>query len=214
MKKMFMVDIESTGTDIHVDSILEIALLELTLTEGFWVPGRSYQTTVYCPLQPESEFAKKFMAAKYLASNNADINRSHSDIHEEMMTFINDCLGNPSLFSPLMVTMCGANASGFDLPFLERTGILTKMTYQTVNGKDVPVGDFSYRVYEMTGAIEVMMDICGFADRKLALTTVQESYKMDMPAGREHEALYDCYKQTKLLNGIIQQLRFPGVRSK
>lgn len=209
MKTMFMIDIESTGVDVKNDEILQIALLELNLKEdGFWHPNRSYQTMLHYGGAPTSEFARKHMTALYDKANNTPW-RSGYDINLDIIKFVAQCLGKGMTeLSPLDVTMCGANASGFDLPFLENKGILTKMRYiTTAAGKDVAFGDYSYRVYELTGAIEVLSDVTQASDRKAMSNAAADSYALPLPEGKEHEALYDCYKQTKLLNGIIKTLR-------
>lgn len=202
--KHFMVDIEATGVNIGVDKILEIGLVEMLPTDdGFWRPGKEYQTYVHCNRAPMSQFARENMAAVYLAANNAP-KRTADQIRAELVAFFEGCgkVGHE-------VLLCGWNASNFDVPMLNWADYLIPPGYETVDGKDSQVGDHHYRVYEMCGAIQVMADI-----KQMSYTDVKEAAKNafdgpPLPSGKAHDAIYDCHSQIKLLNGIIALGRQP-----
>lgn len=209
-KTMFMVDLETTGVDIYTDNILQIGLLKLTRNaDGYWEPGESFQKQIFYGGSPKSEFARQHMAEVYRASNHTPF-EPHEEVRTQIKAFIRSSLGIPEgqSVNPQNVVMCGVNASGFDLPFLEMRNFLRKMSYVTgEDGKDVAVGDYSYRVYEITGAIELVMDAYDLKNRTEVLNAANTMYTMVLPDGKKHEALYDCYNQTKTLNGLIKLLR-------
>lgn len=196
----FMIDIETTGVDIKRDEILEIGILELKFINGFWIPGKSFQTYVKSDRQPESEFAIKYMSEVYAAANKAETN-DPATIRESILAFLNKCCRRGR-----EVHFIGKNAMGFDLPFMHAAGFLKPPGYETINGKDVPVGDHHYRVYEMSGAISVTANAINVTETALR-KAMSEAYPMDLPEGSAHTAIYDCYSQTRDLNGLIEILR-------
>lgn len=202
---MFMVDIESTGVDIKLDQVLQIAFLKLLRVDGFWQPHDWLEFPVQSHREPRSEFAIKHMAETYKRSNAVPYEHEYR-IRDRILDFIGT--GRPKV--------CGWNASNFDLAMLVEKGYLMPPGYATVDGVDTSTGDFDYRVYEMGGLIAGMVDAYGI-ERK---TLIEEAKKIGenltgLPTGAyeylegksAHDALYDCVEQTKILNGLIFYMR-------
>lgn len=195
-KRMFMIDIESTGVDIILDDILEIAIVQMDWVAGYWSPGVHYQTYVHCSKEPESEFAKKHMVEVYRQANRAE-KRPARYIRNEIVDFLDIVChrkGHDVIF-------CGWNLQ-FDLGMLHQNNMLQRPGI--VN--DLNVGDHHYRTYEMSGAISLACDVTGLSREDLIAEAAQ-AYPMDLPDGKEHQALFDCYKQIKTLNGVIRLVR-------
>lgn len=194
--KHFMLDIETTGVSLDTDDVLEIGVVEMLPTDDGWAAGREFHQVVHSTRQPTSEFAKKHMPAVYAASNKASP-LAFSVIRGLLTIFFAECgkTGHD-------VLICGWNAANFDVPFLQKKGFLVPPGYLTVDGKDTQVGDHHYRVYEMCGAFQLMADV-----KRLSYEQVKEAaakaFPSSLPAGKDHDAIYDCHKQIKLLNGLI-----------
>lgn len=208
MEKHFMLDIETTGIDPAKEDLLQIGILECDFTkEGYWQPGRSFELLQGSGRQPENEFAKKFMAPLYKRCNQAPY-QIPADIRYQIKKFFNEC----GAIAPNVYLM-GWNASNFDIPFLCHHGILKPNYYETsYDGKDIMRGDFHYRVYEIGGSVSLAQNVMQKQDRKLFLEEVQSlPQRFALPAQREqHDALFDCYKQLHLLNGLILAMRALG----
>lgn len=117
-----------------------------------------------------------------------------------MLKFFKECgAESPNVY------MMGWNASNFDLQFLVAKGVLIPSYYESdADGKDVMRGDFHYRVYELGGALSLVSNIKPKVSRK---DLIEEAVAVDtiVPTipGKQHDALYDCYRQLKILNGLI-----------
>lgn len=199
-EKHFMIDIESTGVDLQKDSVLEIGIVEIDFRVGFWRPGRQFHTFVHSPRQPESEFAKNHMAEVYKQANLAP-KKTVEEIRQMIISWLRSCgvEGHKVLFT-------GWNAANFDVSMLNTQGYLKRPGYETVDGKDREVGDHHYRVYEMCGAIQLACDVLqqpynSFKER------IKSAFDMPLPEGKQHDAIYDCYVQIKMLNGLIKVMR-------
>ena len=201
--KHFMLDIESTGVTKE-DHLLEIGLVEVDFKDGFWHPGKSYQTYQGYNGHPTSAFAREHMQDIYTKCNNITYRRPEV-IRDEIVAFCTDC-GVDSL-----VKMMGWNASTFDVPFLTDRDYLIRSHYiQDPNDptKETLVGDVHYRVYEMSGAIQVATDVLGIERGELKEKVLAAAPNLfDSPVGKQHDAIFDCYKQIDYLNGIIALLR-------
>lgn len=203
MEKHFMIDIETTGVDQRNDVILEIGILECDFDtdKGLWKPGRSLQFASYTSREPETPFALTHQKELYERCKRADVIDSRKG-RKKVTGFFQEC----GALAPNVFLM-GWNASNFDVPFLVNAGWLMPSRYETVNGVEVMIGDFHYRIYELGGAIAFAADV-----KKWTRGDVIEAAKgvdsgFDMPEGKEHDALFDCYNQLKILNGLITLVR-------
>lgn len=202
MEKHIMLDIESTGIDPDKEDLLQIGALEVEFKGGFWLPGRSHEMTMHSGAQPTSSFAKEHMVDLYRRCN-AIPPCSSEFARDALLLFIQDCG-----VTPPDVYFMGWNASNFDIPFLVHKGILRPSSYVPgPDGKDVRVGDFHYRVYEIGGSVSLAQNVLGFSDRTALLDAAKAAYPMALPEGKQHDALYDCYSQLQLLNGLITLCR-------
>lgn len=198
-EKHFMIDIESTGVDFVKDDVLEIGVVEIDFSGGYWVPGRVFHTFLHSIRKPESQFAKERMEAVYRSANASTVTTEQA--RHWLLSWLKQCgkVGHDVLF-------VGWNAANFDVSMLNAKGILKRPGYETIDGKDIQVGDHHYRVYEMCGAIQLACDVLlkPYEDFKEHIKT---AYDMPLPEGKEHDAIYDCYMQIKMLNGLIKVMR-------
>ena len=202
----YMVDIETTGVK-EEDSILEIGMVEIGQNVyDFWVPtGRELREVLHYPGDPQTVFAKENMALLYKECNLQPIHKDYAYASTQVREFIHpegEAVSNgPKKFM-------GWNASNFDMEFLFKKGILTRSFYDEVDGEEVLKGDAHYRVYEQTGALQVCSDVTGF-DRKTILSIAKDLNPtgLQLPTGKLHDALYDCYNQIIMMNGIIDILK-------
>jgi DNA polymerase III epsilon subunit-like protein len=233
-EKHYMIDIETTGVDREKDDILEIGIVEIAMRgpmdNRYWHPtGRVFHTYVHTDRQPESEFAKKHQKELYEICRNT-AKKSHLALAYEVRAFVhnvkaepprdypynpeeytdtvedvNDGLDNPKFF-------IGWNASNFDMPFMFDKGLLVPSYYETVDGKDKLMGDAHYRIYEQTGSVQVLSDMTGL-DRKTLEVLAHDlnPTNIELPDGKSHDAIYDCYKQIIMQNGLIKIGRM-GIR--
>lgn len=204
MENHWMIDIETTGTDKDKDEILEIALVELAQgADGFWfMTEKEYHKILYYAGKPETEFAKTHMASLYEKCNNADPSINYASVGEDIRAFIHGYSehSTPQFFM-------GWNASGFDMEFMFKKGLLTPSYYELdeKTGKEALKGDAHYRVYEQTGALKLVSDATGLSSK--AVKTLAEDLNpanIKPPKGKAHDALYDCYWQTIMMNGLIE----------
>lgn len=206
MEKHFMLDIESTGIDWHTEDLLQVGILEVTWQGRQWEPGRSLEFIQHSPRKPESEFAKQHMTDMYRRCNEAQ-SMPVEIARDRIINFFHECGAGGVENTYLM----GWNASNFDIPFLVHKGYLQSSRYVTgEDGKDRQVGDFHYRVYEIGGAVSLVQNVLNVRDRAGVITAARASFPVPadkMPAGKEHDALYDCYSQLALLNGLIALAR-------
>lgn len=191
-----MIDIETMGTDIDRDDIIQIGILECNKAGNYWVPGKSYMRTLFTGQVPKDE---------WIATNHKDLLTicydtplaKPEEIRADILKFIRSC-GEEGQFNVI-----GMNVVGFDLPFLVKKKMLVPPT--TIN--TTRLGDYSYRVYEMRGAINLATDVLNVSDKELFKLAKEASPKLfELPAGKKHEALFDCYKQLQTLNGVIKLL--------
>ena len=201
-KKRFMLDIESTGVNFKRDSVLQIGLLEMIFDEieGLWQTGRSFNQFLYYAGEPESEFAKKHMAGIYKECSKTAAEPT-SMTRQRMLDFF----AESGCTKRDQVVFCGWNVSSFDIQMLHAHGLLKPPGYETdpITGIDRPVGDHSYRYYEMGGAIQLAADLTGTDPATVRGNLDSIDVGPDLPDSHHHEALYDCYKQVKMLNQII-----------
>jgi hypothetical protein len=204
MEKHFHIDIETTGIDPHTEELMQIGVLEVDFVEGFWRPNRSLEIIQRTKRKPESDFAREHMHELYRRCNEAPYHKPQ-DIRSTLLEFFAVC----GALSPNVYLM-GWNASNFDVPFLVHNGCLRPTRYEKGgDGKDILVGDFHYRIYEIAGAIGLVQNVLKL-ERKEAIGAAERMLPpFALPSGlaaKDHDALYDCYKQTHLLNGLIAMM--------
>jgi oligoribonuclease (3'-5' exoribonuclease) len=185
--KHFMLDIETMGTDPTSDDVIQIGILELDEVDGFFIPGRAFSRTLFTSQKPKDE---------WIATNHKDLLEvcrrtpmtTAKQIRSEILSFFRTCgfVGA----APLM----GLNLMSLDIPFLLAKGYLER-------------GDFHYRVYELRGSYNTARIALGLDDKSFFERSAAAYPEIELPAGKKHEALYDCYSQLKTLNGSIRLLR-------
>lgn len=203
----YMVDIETTGTNKETDDILEIAMVPVQFLDGYWVPtGSTFHRKLFSDRQPETQFAKKHMAKLYEECNALNPN-DHGIIstYTHIRAYLHQNAHTDVIHQECKYFM-GWNASNFDLEFLFKKNLMRPSYYVEIDGKEVLKGDAHYRVYEQTGSIEFLVDVTGM-DRKLLLSLAEAmipaDVKLTLPEGKQHDALYDCYSQINMMNGLI-----------
>lgn len=204
MEKHFMIDIETTGIEPDKNDLLQVGILECTFDGQRWNPGRSIELINHTDKQPESQFAKEHMTDLYQLCNAAP-KWEPLGMRTHILEFFKRCGETPP-----MVYLMGWNASNFDIPFLVHKGILKPNYYEIgPDGKDIMRGDFHYRVYEMGGAVSLAQNVKNYSDRKTLLQDAENVYGEypALPQGKQHDALFDCYKQLRILNGLIRMLK-------
>lgn len=198
-----MIDIESTGVDLWRDEVLEIGIVEMLPTDdGLWAAGREFHTFVHSNRAPITEFARAHMVEVYRKANLTP-KRKSDDIRQDIVNFLKDCgrVGHGVFF-------CGWNASNFDLPMLHQQDLLEAPGYETVDGVDKQVGDHHYRIYEMGGAVQYVSDMKNMPRANVQVLATELGGETGV-TGKDHDALYDCHKQIRLLNGLIKLGRTP-----
>lgn len=212
--KLFMIDIESTGVDQDNDDIIEIGIVQMMKgQDGFYFPERErhppqtreyhkfhdfdFHTFVHTGKEPQSKFAKEHMVDVYKKANATPAESTES-IHGR----VKEWLLSKGSEGAKNTYFCGWNASTFDLSFMVKKGYLQPSGYDK---DDNLIGDFHYRPYEISGAIELACDVLGYS-REVVLGMAKETKKkpeIELPEGKDHDALYDCYTQIDMLNGLI-----------
>lgn len=199
MEKHFMIDIESTGVNPETDDLLQIGVLECTFDGKFWVPGRTLEIIQHTDRKPESSFAKEHMAELYEVCNRAP-KWEPENIRWMLLKFFRDCGAEPP-----DVYFMGWNASNFDIPFLIHKKCLQPSYYEIgPDGKDLRKGDFHYRIYELGGAIALISNVYPKVLRQDLIKDAKSRDIGQYPAdGKAHDAIFDCYSQLRILNGLI-----------
>lgn len=185
--KHFMLDIETTGTDPHADTILEIGILEVEFgANGLHNAGRAYQRTLHYSGTPASEWVRTNHVE--LLKRCRKVPRIEATkVRDEILGFFKAC----GVKGPAM--LMGLNVNSLDLPFMHSHGYLTK-------------DDSHYRVYELKGSFNTAAEVL-MIDSKELFKRAASACPEIKPEGKPHTALYDCYSQLKTLNGVIRLLR-------
>lgn len=204
-EKHYMIDIETTGVDQKTDDILEIGMVEIEMKDKYWhSTGRHFRMVLHSKRQPESEFAKKHMKALYKICNETPESANLELAADLVRTFVHDGMYGSHMEPKFFM---GWNASNFDMPFMISKGLLTPSFYEKdpETGKEKLYGDAHYRIYEQTGSVQVLSDMTGL-DRKTleVLANDLNPTGIELPEGKSHDALYDCYKQIIMQNGLIK----------
>ena len=234
MEKHFMIDIETTGGDKQKDDILEIALVELEYRYPYWhQTGRVFHELLPYAGEPETVFAKENMSDLYKKCNDiesrgigagSDLPIYHKALKKRLHEFIHSVKyfkeveveynhGRKENRAELVDIMevypkffMGWNASNFDIPFMFAKELLVPSFYEKVaEDKEELRGDVHYRIYEQTGALNVISNLTGLTRKTIkAIATDLNPTGLKLPVGKSHDALYDCHSQLIMMNGLIK----------
>lgn len=185
--KYFMLDIETLGIDMDKNDIIQIGILELHKEGPYYKPGKSYQQI----LNTEQEVTDPWILKNHselIPLARATEYEAPSITRAKILNFIRNCGVTDQFY------IMGLNATSFDVPFCVKKGILDKK-------------DFHYRIYELRGAYALAMDVMGLEGKDFFRAANDACPWIELPKGKKHDALYDCYAQLKTLNGIIRLLK-------
>jgi hypothetical protein len=193
--KIFMLDIETTGVDPLTEEVLQIALMEMSFLGGFWEKGKVLNLFQHTDREPTTKFALDHMKEIYEKCKQAPLLPA-AEVRKQILAFCEECGASaPNIF------FAGWNAGIFDIPFLAHHGYLVPAKYEN----DKLVGDCHYRVYEISGALNLVANVRGNNELNAVLKEAQKmSPKLE---GSRHEALYDCERQMHILNALIKMMR-------
>ena len=193
--KLFMLDIETSGVDPHKDEVLQIAIMEMNFHDGYWAKGKTFNFFQHSDLKPTTKFTIEHMQ-EIFAKCNAAPKVPAAEVRKQILAFCKECGADaPNIF------FCGWNAGIFDLPFLQHHGYLFAAKYEN----DQLVGDCHYRIYEISGALQLVANVRGNNEIN---TVLKEAQRMGPKLeGNRHEALYDCERQMHILNALIKMMR-------
>lgn len=207
----YMIDIETTGVNQETDDILEIAMVRIEFGGDYWHrTGDQFSMRLHSKRQPESDFAKKHMKDLYAACNALPETENLEKAADVVRQFIHNGPWGTHMEPKFFM---GWNASNFDMPFMFKKGLLTPSFYaEGYDGKEKLYGDAHYRIYEQTGSVQVLCDITGLDRKSIEVVAMDlNPTSIELPKGKEHDALYDCYKQIIMQNGLIKIARM-GIR--
>ena len=197
-----MIDIETTGVNKEKDEILEVALVEIEMIKGYWKEtGKTFHRVLHYSGEPTDSFAREHMSELYKRCNETEEIYNYEELSKELKLFLHgaDVIGDvaPKMFM-------GWNASNFDLPFMFEKGILEPSYYVDTEEGQTMLGDVHYRIYEQTGALNYVINTTGLDKNTVKLLANDlNPVKIDLPLGKSHDALYDCYDQINMMNGLI-----------
>jgi hypothetical protein len=193
--KLFMIDIETTGVVPQKEEILQIALMEMNFLGGFWEKGKTFNFYQHTDRKPTTKFAIDHMKEIYERCNKAPF-VPHAEVRQRILDFCRECGSDPP-----NIFFAGWNAGIFDIPFLEHHGYLIPAKYEN----DKLVGDCHYRIYEISGALNLVANVRGNNEIN---TVLKEAQKMSPKLeGNRHEALFDCERQMHIMNALIKMMR-------
>lgn len=197
----FMLDIETTGLDIVRDQVLEIGIVHVVKKDRFWMPKEELCLTIYSDQVPQTDFARKYQEKLYKKANRSKLKKPGT-IREKILEFFK----KNSKKDQLPVIM-GKNAGGFDIPFLVQNGYLVKEKKYYGKKKDVlyTKSDISHRVYDISSLIYYIQDMNKGISRKEVIELAIRRYPLPKKIEKmEHNAIYDCYEQLSILNGLLR----------
>lgn len=193
--KLFMLDIETTGIDPACEEILQIAVIEMNFIGGLWEKGKTFNFFQNTKRTPDTKFAQEHMKEIYDKCQKSPAVPA-TEVRKKLMAFFEECGAKaPNIF------LCGWNAGIFDVPFMATHGYLSPAKY--VN--DQLLGDCHYRIYEISGALNLVANVRGNNEINLVLKEAQK--KSPKLEGNRHDALFDCERQMHILNALIQMVR-------
>lgn len=200
VNKYFVTDCETTGTDPESDDVLQIAFLEVEFDGEYWVPGKEFEEFIHTKKEPDYDWAKENLSDVYKKAQTSKKTK-YGEVHRDIIEFFKKCGAS------LPVNLIGYNITVFDLNFYESKGLLKKLS-RDKEDKEKKVGDYHYRVYEMAGVIEFAENFFLENRNEIVKRAINIDKTIVLPSGRNsHDALYDCYQNIKVLNGIIKMFR-------
>lgn len=190
-----MLDIETTGVDPKKEEVLQIAIIEMNFIGGQWEKGKSFNYFQHTSRKPTTKFAIDHMKEIYAKCNQAAA-LPPAEVRAKILAFFEECGAQaPNIF------LAGWNAGIFDVPFLEYHGYLVPAKYEN----DKLVGDCHYRIYEISGALNLVANVRGNNEINSILKEAQKmSPKLE---GNRHDAIFDCERQLHILNALIKMMR-------
>lgn len=193
--KLFMIDIETTGVVPQKEEVMQIAIIEMNFIGGFWEKGKIFNFIQHTDRQPTTKFTIEHMKELFEKCNKAPF-VPPATVRQMILDFCRECGADaPNIF------FAGWNAGIFDIPFLEYHGYLVPAKYEN----DKLVGDCHYRIYEISGALNLVANVRGHNEINQVLKEAQKmSPKIE---GSRHEALYDCERQIHIMNALIRMMR-------
>jgi DNA polymerase III alpha subunit (gram-positive type) len=195
VNQLFMLDIETTGVDPKTEEVLQVAVMEMEFKAGFWEKGRTLNLILHSDRQPTTKFARDHMVELYGKSNLAP-KRPAEEVRQEILGFFKNCGAQPP-----NVFLAGWNAGIFDVPFLAHHNLLFPARYEN----DQLQGDVHYRIYELSGAIQLVANMRGHNELNAVLREAQK--KSPRLEGNRHDALFDCERQLHILNALIEMAK-------
>jgi hypothetical protein len=190
-----MIDIETTGVDPLKEEVLQIALLEMNFLGGYWEKGKTLNFFQHTDRPPTTKFALDHMKEIYEKCHRASAVEP-AKVRQLILDFCEECGA-----SPPNIFFAGWNAGIFDIPFLAHHGYLVPAKYEN----DKLVGDCHYRIYEISGALNLVANVRGNNEINAILKEAQKlSPKLE---GSRHDALFDCERQMHILNSLIRMVR-------
>lgn len=201
MNSVIMIDIETTGVDKQKDDILQVGMVKCKVMENGHLTsnGETFCETIHSKRTPSDYFAKKYMSGLYERCNSTNTSYDYKYVSSLMKEFIHSDGEEPKFF-------IGLNASGFDLPFCFEKGLLTPSSYVDTDDGQKIVGDVHYRVDEMTGLRLACEKVTGLSWKTIG-SLADDISGFIQDENKDHDALYDCHKQIKFHNALIDILK-------
>lgn len=202
---LFMVDIETTGTKLE-DNILQIAILQLEYTKQKYLrPKELFNFYQNIDHGPPNNWAKEHQSELYEKCQKSP-KVEPEDVREDILKFFSKCYSWPP------VKVIGKNVATFDMPRLVYHGYM-KESHHVIDseGNQSLKGDFHYRLNEISGLIYGLELSTGKPRNAIidAALAIYPEIRLPEEVGL-HDAVYDCYMQTRLYNGLLTLMRMPG----
>ena len=199
--KFLHIDVETTGTDLKYDDILQIGLVEVIFDGTLYHTGMQQEILVPTKRFPTTKFDKENLAHIY-ARCLALSGPSPAEIRNQILNFIRQCG-----FAERPILM-GWNLGGLDIPLCVRHGFLNppKKIFMPSTGRDVDSGDYHHRTYDIQSVFQMAENFLGVSTNELfdLVNAKIMAHVRNLP---RHDAIADCYRQTWRLNGVLQLIR-------
>lgn len=207
MKPIFMIDIETTSVDIFEAEVLQVGILALEPAGDIWRPRATLEISGLTDLKPCRPFDSLHLAHLYTTANNHAAGLSDEQLLEQIAERRRSILGFLKDWGARDgdARFIGHRAGQFDLPILHNNGYLVAPGYTTLEGREVKTGDHDYRTIEIAGALDLVAYARGWRHDATKAAAMALCPEVDLPNDRrEHDAIYDCFAQTKLWNGLLR----------
>lgn len=194
--KYIHIDVETTGTDLRSDDILQIGLVQVTFDGSRYQTGLQLEIFVPTKRLPTSAFDKEHLLPIYDKCRSIQ-EPSPAEIRSQILNFFRLC-GETT--RPILM---GWNLGGLDIPLMVRHGFLVPpRKVPVVGGRDVDSGDYHHRSYDIQSVFQ-------FAENYLGISSSELFDRVDakiMAHGNlpRHNAIADCIRQTLRLNGVLE----------